>query len=105
MVKKTVRTTLSHLDLATVLLSNSLKLTFSLNNIDNNCTCTKLSGLTHFFCRVDVRASAFSVPPQQFVTSDGGIAEMGGDIQYGIVDVVTMVRLIASLHLDQKFNF
>merc|ERR1711983_320471 len=41
--------------------------------------------------RVDVRASAFSVPPQQFVTSDGGIAEMGGDIQYGIVDVVTMV--------------
>ena len=45
---------------------------------------------------MDVRASAFSVPPQQFVTSDGGIAEMGGDIQYGIVDVVTMVSEVVN---------
>ena len=51
------------------------------------------------FCRVDVRASAFSVPPQQFVTSDGGIAEMGGDIQYGIVDVVTMVSEVVDHQL------
>ena len=43
-----------------------------------------------------MRASAFSVPPQQFVTSDGGIAEMGGDIQYGIVDVVTMVSEVVN---------
>jgi len=49
--------------------------------------------------RVDVRASAFSVPPQQFVTSDGGIAEMGGDIQYGIVDVVTMVSEVVDHQL------
>ena len=41
--------------------------------------------------KVDVRASAFSVPPQQFITCDGGIVEMGAEIQFGIVDVVTMI--------------
>ncbi len=49
--------------------------------------------------RIDVRAAAFSVPPQQFITVDGGIVEMGAEIQYGIVDVVTMVREVAD-HQD-----
>jgi len=49
--------------------------------------------------RVDVQASAFSVPPQQFISRDGGIAEMGAEIQYGIVDVETMVREVAD-HQD-----
>lgn len=49
--------------------------------------------------RIDVRASAFSVPPQQFITVDGGIVEMGAEIQYGIVDVVTMISEVAD-HQD-----
>jgi len=49
--------------------------------------------------RVDVRASAFSVPPQQFITNDGGIVEMGAEVQYGIVDVARMVREVAD-HQD-----
>ena len=49
--------------------------------------------------KVDVRAAAFSVPPQQLITCDGGIVEMGADIQYGIVDVVTMVSEVAD-HQD-----
>jgi hypothetical protein len=28
-----------------------------------------------------VRAAAFAVPPQQFITCDGGIVEMGAEIQ------------------------
>ena len=49
--------------------------------------------------RIDVRAAAFAVPPQQFITCDGGIVEMGAEIQYGIVDVVTMVSEVAD-HQD-----
>ena len=49
--------------------------------------------------RIDVRAAAFAVPPQQFITADGGIVEMGAEIQYGIVDVVTMVSEVAD-HQD-----
>jgi len=49
--------------------------------------------------KVDVRAAAFSVPPQQLITCDGGIIEMGAEIQYGIVDVVTMVSEVAD-HQD-----
>ncbi len=45
--------------------------------------------------RIDVRASAFAVPPQQFITCDGGIVEMGAEIQFGIVDVVTMISEVA----------
>ncbi|CAB4070240.1 unnamed protein product [Lepeophtheirus salmonis] len=40
-------------------------------------------------------ASAFAVPPQQFITADGGIVEMGAEIQYTIVDVVTMISEVA----------
>lgn len=49
--------------------------------------------------RIDVRAAAFAVPPQQFITCDGGIVEMGAEIQYGIVDVVTMISEVAD-HQD-----
>merc|ERR1712110_391025 len=49
--------------------------------------------------KVDVRAAAFSVPPQQLITCDGGIIEMGAEIQYGIVDVVTIVSEVAD-HQD-----
>lgn len=47
----------------------------------------------------DVSASAFSVPPQQLITNDGGIIEIGAEIQYGITDVVVMVREVAD-HQD-----
>merc|ERR1712106_485178 len=49
--------------------------------------------------RADVSASAFSVPPQQLITNDGGIIEIGAEIQYGITDVVVMVREVAD-HQD-----
>jgi hypothetical protein len=39
------------------------------------------------------------VPPQQFITCDGGIIEMGAEIQYGIVDVITMVSEVVD-HQD-----
>ena len=39
--------------------------------------------------------SAFSVPPQQLITNDGGIIEIGAEVQYGITDVVVMVREVA----------
>ena len=55
--------------------------------------------LEFFFYRIDVRAAAFSVPPQQFISCDGGIVEIGAEIQYGIVDVVTMVSEIVD-HQD-----
>ena len=35
----------------------------------------------------------------QFITCDGGIVELGAEIQYGIVDVVTMVSEVAD-HQD-----
>jgi len=49
--------------------------------------------------KVNIGASAFSVPPLQFISQDGGIVEMGAEVQYAIVDVVTMVREIAD-HQD-----
>ena len=49
--------------------------------------------------KVDVRASAFSVPPQQFITQDGGIMDMGAEIQFEITDVETMVREVVD-HQD-----
>ena len=45
--------------------------------------------------KIDVRATAFSVPPQQFITWDGGIVEMGADVQYCINDVLTMASEVA----------
>jgi len=49
--------------------------------------------------RVNIQASAFSVPPQQFISSDGGIVEMGAEVYYVITDVETMVREVAD-HQD-----
>jgi hypothetical protein len=40
-----------------------------------------------------------SVPPQQFITVDGGIVEVGAEVQFGIVDIVTMVKEVAD-HQD-----
>ena len=49
--------------------------------------------------RIDMRASAFSVPPQQFITYDGGIVELGVEIQFGITDPIAMVKEVAD-HQD-----
>jgi len=49
--------------------------------------------------RVNIQASAFSVPPQQFISSDGGIVEMGAEVYYVITDVATMVQEVAD-HQD-----
>lgn len=43
--------------------------------------------------KIDVRAAAFAVPPQQFITCDGGIVEMGAEIQ------------VRNTHDLVKFNF
>ena len=56
---------------------------------DTNCRCIKAI----------VSDSAFSVPPQQLITNDGGIIEIGAEVQYGITDVVVMVREVAD-HQD-----
>merc|ERR1712038_1028810 len=48
---------------------------------------------------VDVGDAAFSVPPQQLITHDGGIIEIGAEVQYAITDVVVMVREVAD-HQD-----
>jgi len=49
--------------------------------------------------RVNIQASAFSVPPQQFISSDGGIVEMGAEVYFVITDVATMVKEVAD-HQD-----
>ena len=54
--------------------------------------------------RIDVRPAAFAVPPQQFITIDGGIVEMGAEIQYGIVDVVTMVSEVADHQVNVRIT-
>ena len=52
--------------------------------------------------QIDVRATAFAVPPQQFITWDGGIVEMGADIQYCINDVVTMASEVADHQVNTQ---
>ena len=52
--------------------------------------------------QIDVRATAFAVPPQQFITWDGGIVEMGADIQYCINDVITMASEVADHQVKLK---
>ena len=52
--------------------------------------------------QIDVRATAFAVPPQQFITWDGGIVEMGADIQYCINDVITMASEVADHQVKIK---
>ena len=45
-----------------------------------------------------MRAAAFSVPPQQLISCDGGIVEIGAEIQYGICDLVTMNNEIMDIY-------
>ncbi|RXG69207.1 Stomatin-like protein 1, partial [Armadillidium vulgare] len=39
------------------------------------------------YTRVDMRTKAFSVPPQQLITVDNGIIEMGCEVKYRVSDV------------------
>lgn len=45
---------------------------------------------------VEVSNSAFSVPPQQLITHDGGIIEIGAEIHYAVTDCVALVREVAN---------
>ncbi len=47
----------------------------------------------------NVRAAAFSVPPQQAMTADGGVVEVGAEVRFAIVDLITVVREVAD-HMD-----
>jgi len=49
---------------------------------------------------IDVRAAAFAVPPQQFITCDGGIVEMGAEIQVSYTCVQAWVRWIEMPNQD-----
>jgi len=44
---------------------------------------------------IDVSNSAFSVPPQQLITHDGGIIEIGAEVHYAVTDCVALVREVA----------
>nr|XP_027236106.1 stomatin-like protein 1 [Penaeus vannamei] len=46
--------------------------------------------------RVDMRTKAFSVPPQQLITSDNGIIEMGCEVKYRISDVQRLTTSVTS---------
>ncbi|XP_033740030.1 stomatin-like protein 1 [Pecten maximus] len=44
--------------------------------------------------KVDIRLKAFNVPPQQLITADRAIIEVGADVQYRITDVTKSVTCI-----------
>lgn len=46
--------------------------------------------------RVDMRTKAFSVPPQQLITADNGIIEMGCEVKYRISDVQQLTTSVNS---------
>ncbi|KAG7159687.1 Stomatin-like protein 1-like [Homarus americanus] len=46
--------------------------------------------------RVDMRTKAFSVPPQQLITADNGIIEMGCEVKYRISDVQRLTTSVTS---------
>ncbi|XP_045585155.1 stomatin-like protein 1 isoform X2 [Procambarus clarkii] len=46
--------------------------------------------------RVDMRTKAFSVPPQQLITADNGIIEMGCEVKYRISDVQRLTISVTS---------
>lgn len=48
--------------------------------------------------RVDTRAKAFSVPPQQIHTSDGGYASVGAEVQFCIKDAVLSKTSVQDLN-------
>ena len=43
-----------------------------------------------------LQASAFSVPPQQFISSDGGIVEMGAEVYF--IFCLSIVEMGASVY-------
>jgi putative sterol carrier protein len=43
---------------------------------------------------IDVSNSAFSVPPQQLITHDGGIIEIGAEVHYAVTDCVALVSQV-----------
>ncbi|KAK8405788.1 hypothetical protein O3P69_001937 [Scylla paramamosain] len=46
--------------------------------------------------QVDMRTKAFSVPPQQLITADNGIIEMGCEVKYRISDVQRLTTSVTS---------
>jgi len=48
--------------------------------------------------RVDTRARAFSVPPQQIRTSDGGYVSVGAEVQFSIKDAVLSKTAVQDLN-------
>ncbi|XP_060065461.1 stomatin-like protein 1 isoform X2 [Ylistrum balloti] len=44
--------------------------------------------------KVDIRLKAFNVPPQQLITADRAIIEVGADVQYRIKDVTKSITCI-----------
>ncbi|OWF47475.1 stomatin-like protein 1 [Mizuhopecten yessoensis] len=44
--------------------------------------------------KVDIRVKAFNVPPQQLITADRAIIEVGADVQYQIIDVTKSITCI-----------
>ncbi|XP_064088146.1 stomatin-like protein 1 isoform X2 [Macrobrachium nipponense] len=46
--------------------------------------------------RVDMRTKAFSVPPQQLITADNGIIEMGCEVKYRVSDVQRLTTSVTS---------
>lgn len=53
---------------------------------------------TDAWTRVDTRARAFSVPPQQVHTSDGGYASVGAEVQFSIKDAVLSKTAVQDLN-------
>ncbi|XP_076032812.1 stomatin-like protein 1 isoform X4 [Oratosquilla oratoria] len=48
------------------------------------------------YTRVDMRTKAFSVPPQQLITADNGIIEMGCEVKYRVSDIQQLTTSVSS---------
>ena len=46
---------------------------------------------------MDVGDAAFSVPPQQLITHDGGIIEIGAEVTYRIMMMMMMMMMFIIL--------
>ncbi|KAK7070547.1 lipid transport [Halocaridina rubra] len=46
--------------------------------------------------RIDMRTKAFSVPPQQLITADNGIIEMGCEVKYRVSDVQRLTTSVTT---------
>ncbi|KAL5010020.1 hypothetical protein ScPMuIL_012325 [Solemya velum] len=47
---------------------------------------------------VDLRIRAFNVPPQQLLTADGGIIELGADVHFRIIDPMKSISCIIDMN-------